>query len=94
MVACAKHYAGDGGTEGGIDEYNFTSTYDDLYRIHIRPYVDALATGVSTVMASYSSWNGEKMHTNHHLLTIVLKKELGFQVFVITTNKVNILEAI
>ncbi|XP_043695385.1 beta-glucosidase BoGH3B-like [Telopea speciosissima] len=84
VLGCAKHYAGDGGTQGGVDEYNTVTTYDDLYRIHITPYIDAIAMGVSTVMVSYSSWNGVKMHANPFLLTRILKQEMSFQGMLIT----------
>ncbi|KAK9118127.1 hypothetical protein Scep_016220 [Stephania cephalantha] len=84
VMACAKHYAGDGGTEGGVNEYNTVASYPEFFKIHMKPYLDALAMGVSTVMASYSSWNGVKMHANKFLLTRVLKQQLGFQGFIIT----------
>ncbi|XP_043695390.1 beta-glucosidase BoGH3B-like isoform X1 [Telopea speciosissima] len=84
VLACAKHYAGDGGTQGGVDEYNTVTTYDDLYRIHMTPYIDVIAMGVSTIMASYSSWNGLKMHANPFLLTRILKQEMSFQGMVIS----------
>ncbi|KAJ8646890.1 hypothetical protein MRB53_008638 [Persea americana] len=84
VMACAKHFTGDGGTQRGINENNTIATYGDLWNIHIRPYIDALAMGVSTVMVSYSSWNGVKMHGNPYLLTRVLKQQMGFQGFLIT----------
>ena len=39
----------------------------------------ALEAGVLTVMASYNSWNDEKCHGHHYLLSQVLKGELGFE---------------
>lgn len=44
------------------------------------PYLDCISQGVCTVMASYSSWNGCRMHAHHFLLTEVLKNKLGFKV--------------
>ncbi|GLJ25075.1 hypothetical protein SUGI_0479680 [Cryptomeria japonica] len=73
VVACAKHLVGDGGTEGGFNEHNTLATYYDLFQIHMHPYLYSLAKGVSTIRASYSSWNGEKLHANQHLLTRILK---------------------
>lgn len=84
VVACAKHFVGDGGTTGGINENNTVASYYDLYRVHMLPYVDALAKGVSTIMASYSSWNGVKMHASHYLLTRILKDRMGFKGFIIS----------
>ncbi|KAK1308365.1 Beta-D-xylosidase 3 [Acorus calamus] len=84
VVACAKHYAGDGGTTGGINENNTVADYPTFFDVHMRPYIDAVSMGVSTVMASYSSWNGVKMHANRYLLTRVLKREMGFMGFIIS----------
>ncbi|KAL5817128.1 hypothetical protein ACOSQ3_025506 [Xanthoceras sorbifolium] len=84
VIACAKHFVGDGGTERGINEGNTISSYDDLEKIHMAPYPDCISQGVCTVMASYSSWNGRQLHANRFLLTEVLKDKLGFKGFVIS----------
>ncbi|KAL8055910.1 hypothetical protein ABFX02_04G086100 [Erythranthe guttata] len=84
VLASAKHFVGDGGTENGTNEGNTITSYDDLERIHLAPYLDCISQGVCTVMASYSSWNGKKLHTDHFLLTELLKKKLGFMGFVIS----------
>ncbi|OWM66717.1 hypothetical protein CDL15_Pgr010368 [Punica granatum] len=84
VIACAKHFVGDGGTELGINEGNTMASYEDLERIHMAPYLDCIDQGVSTVMASYSSWNGRRLHTDRFLLTEVLKNNLGFKGFVIS----------
>lgn len=81
VLASAKHYVGDGGTEKGINEGNTITSYEDLERIHLAPYLDCLSQGVCSVMASYNSWNGRKLHTDHYLLTEVLKNKLGFMVY-------------
>ncbi|KAM1753607.1 hypothetical protein ACFX12_006174 [Malus domestica] len=83
-IACAKHFVGDGGTHKGLNEGNTISSYEDLERIHVAPYLDCISQGVSTVMASYSSWNGSKLHADRFLLTEVLKDKLGFKGFVIS----------
>ncbi|GMG98318.1 hypothetical protein Nepgr_000158 [Nepenthes gracilis] len=84
VIACAKHFVGDGGTDKGINEGNTTSSYKDLQRIHMAPYLDCISQGVCTVMASYSSWNKRKLHADHFLLTEVLKHKLGFKGFIIS----------
>nr|GLL30948.1 uncharacterized protein LOC109173850 [Ipomoea trifida] len=84
IVACAKHFVGDGGTHEGRNEGNTILSYEDLERIHLAPYLDCLSQGVCTIMASYSSWNGTQMHTSKFLLTDVLKGKLGFKGFIIT----------
>uniref|UniRef100_A0A0D6R511 beta-glucosidase n=1 Tax=Araucaria cunninghamii TaxID=56994 RepID=A0A0D6R511_ARACU len=84
VLACAKHFVGDGGTIQGIDENNTVSDYKELVKIHMTPYFDAIVKGVSTVMVSYSSWNGQKMHANRFLVSNILKKQLRFKGFVIS----------
>ncbi|CAM8968711.1 unnamed protein product [Rhodiola kirilowii] len=84
VVACAKHYVGDGGTTDGINENNTVTDFHGLLSIHMPAYYNSIIKGVSTVMVSYSSWNGEKMHANRFLLTDFLKNTLNFRGFVIS----------
>jgi len=78
VLACAKHFIGDGGTENGKDQGNTVCDEATLRRLYLPPYAAAIKAGVQSIMVSYSSWNGEKMHGNKHLLTDVLKGELHF----------------
>ncbi|GFP80574.1 beta-glucosidase bogh3b, partial [Phtheirospermum japonicum] len=87
VVACAKHFVGDGGTENGINEGDTKSSYDELEKIHMAPYLDCISQGVSTIMASYSSWKGTKLHGCHFLITEVLKDKLGFKGFIISDSE-------
>jgi len=80
VAACAKHYVGDGGTTKGINENNTVIDWHALLSIHMPGYYNAIINGVSTVMISYSSWNGVKMHTNYDLITGFLKNTLKFRV--------------
>ncbi|KAM0937159.1 putative glucan 1,3-beta-glucosidase [Dioscorea sansibarensis] len=84
VAACAKHFVGDGGTHNGINEDNTIINYNGLLGIHMPAYYDAVYKGVSTVMVSYSSWNGVKMHANRRLITGFLKNKLQFKGFVIS----------
>lgn len=84
VLACAKHFIGDGGTANGIDQGNTICDEATLRELYLPPYAAAIRAGVGSVMASYSSWNGEKMHANKYLLTGVLKGELGFRGFVVS----------
>ncbi|KAK8623557.1 hypothetical protein V6N13_118440 [Hibiscus sabdariffa] len=84
VAGCSKHYVGDGGTVDGINENNTIVNDSTLYGIHMPGYVDSMAKGIATVMASYSSVNGVKMHANKQLLTDYLKGKLGFKGFVIS----------
>ncbi len=84
VIACAKHFVGDGGTTGGVDQGDTAISEAELTRTHIAPYLPALAEGVLTVMASFNSWNKEKCHGSRYLLTDVLKGRLGFDGFVVS----------
>ena len=84
VLACAKHYLGDGGTTGGMDQGNTECDEATLRKIHLPGYVAAIKAGVGSVMVSYSSWNGAKMHGHRYLLTDLLKGELGFKGFVVS----------
>jgi beta-glucosidase len=84
VLATAKHYLADGGTSGGADRGDTELAEAELRAIHLAPYVDAIAEGVGSVMASYSSWNGRPSHANTYLLEEVLKRELGFEGFVVS----------
>jgi beta-glucosidase len=84
VLACAKHYIGDGGTQGGVDQGNTVCDEATLRKLYLPPYRAAIKAGVGSIMVSYSSWNGQKMHGNKYLLTDVLKGELGFRGFLIS----------
>ena len=84
VLATAKHYVGDGGTEGGDDRGDAKLPEKELREIHLPPFRAAVRRGVGSVMVSYSSWNGLKMHQNRYLITDVLKRELGFTGFVVS----------
>ncbi|WOL03111.1 hypothetical protein Cni_G11831 [Canna indica] len=87
VVACAKHFVGDGGTQNGINENDTIIDRHGLLSIHMPAYYDSILKGVSTVMISYSSWNGVKMHANRELITGFLKNKLRFKGFVISDWK-------
>ena len=80
VAACAKHFVGDGGTTRGINENNTVISRHGLLSIHMPGYYHSIIKGVSTIMVSYSSWNGKKMHSNHELITEFLKNTLKFRV--------------
>jgi len=78
VVATAKHFVGDGGTTDGDDQGDAQVSEVELRDIHAAGYLSALKSGVQTAMASFSSWNGEKMHGSRYMLTNVLKEQMGF----------------
>ena len=92
VLACAKHYIGDGGTaffgsarrDTGLDQGDTRVDEATLRRIHLQGYISAVKAGVASIMPSYSSWNGVKVSGDKHLLTGVLKEELGFEGFLIS----------
>jgi beta-glucosidase len=84
VLACAKHFIGDGGTTNGIDQGNTICDEATLRKLYLPPYQAAIKAGVGSIMVSYSSWNGVKMHGNKYLLTDVLKGELGFKGFLVS----------
>ena len=83
VIATAKHFIGDGGTQNGTDQGNTVVSETELRDIHAQGYLSALGAGAQTVMASYNSWNGVKLHGDNYLLTKVLKEQMGFDGFVI-----------
>jgi beta-glucosidase len=83
VISTVKHFVGDGGTEGGDDQGNNTASEADLFNIHAQGYVGGLQAGAQTVMASFNSWQGEKIHGSKYLLTSVLKDRMGFDGFVV-----------
>ncbi len=87
ILACAKHFVGDGGTIDGIDQGNTVVSEEILRELHMAGYIDAIESGVGSIMASYNSWNGEKLHDHDYLLTDVLKNELGFEGFIVSDWK-------
>lgn len=84
VIACAKHWVGDGATSHGIDQGDAKISWQELNENHISPYITAIKSGVMTVMASFNSWNGDKCHGHKFLVTDVLKKQLNFSGFVVS----------
>lgn len=95
VLACAKHFVGDGGTTMGtgnpnrekkrlLDQGDTRLSEAELRRIHLPGYLSAIKAGAGSIMVSYSSWNGVKLSGSKRLLTEILKQELGFDGFLIS----------
>ena len=84
VLACAKHFLGDGGTSQGKDQGDAICSEQELRAIHLPGYAAAVKAGVGSIMVSFSRWNGAPMHANKHLITDVLKGELRFEGFVVS----------
>jgi beta-glucosidase len=94
VLACAKHYIGDGGTTFGsskrtkmLDQGDTRIDEATLRKLFLSPYVAAVKAGVGSIMPSYSSFNGVKCSASKRLLTEILKQELGFEGFLISDYK-------
>ncbi|MDP2717024.1 exo 1,3/1,4-beta-D-glucan glucohydrolase [Rheinheimera sp.] len=83
VISTVKHFVGDGGTVGGDDQGDNIASEKQLFDIHAQGYVGGLQAGAQSVMASFNSWHGSKIHGDKYLLTDVLKDRMGFDGFVV-----------
>ncbi|MBN2534828.1 MAG: glycoside hydrolase family 3 C-terminal domain-containing protein [Spirochaetales bacterium] len=84
ILACAKHFAGDGGTHEGKDRGDVLVSEEVFRQIHIEPYRAAIEAGVGSIMVSFNSYRGTLMHGYKKYLTDVLKGEMGFTGFIVS----------
>ena len=92
VLATPKHFVGDGGTTWGsattndylIDQGVTEVDEETLRAVHLPPYEAAIEAGARSIMVSYSSWGGLRMHAQEYLITDVLKDELGFDGFIVS----------
>lgn len=92
ILATPKHWVADGGTAWGssttsnykIDQGDAQMDEATLRTVHMAPYIAAVENGAQSVMVSYSSWNGVKLHSHDYLINKVLKEELDFGGFVVS----------
>lgn len=83
-LATAKHFIGDGATVGGVDQGDVRIDEAELEAIHGAGYRGTLAAGAQTVMVSFNSWQGKKLHGHEYLINGVLKGKLGFDGIVVS----------
>jgi len=84
ILACAKHFIGDGGTTGGVTNGNTVCDEQTLRAIHLPGYISAIEQKVGSIMVAQNQWNGIHCHGNPYLLDTLLKMELGFKGIVIS----------
>jgi beta-glucosidase len=83
LMATVKHFVGDGGTTDGKDQGDNKMTETQLRDLQAAGYPAAVNAGVQSVMASYNSWHGQKMHGYKPMLTDVLRGRFGFDGLVV-----------
>jgi beta-glucosidase len=79
VMACAKHFVGDGGSHHGIDHGDTQLSFEELQTLHIGPFEEAIKAGALSVMVSFGSLNGNKCHGHKFLLVDTLKEKMGFE---------------
>jgi beta-glucosidase len=82
-AACMKHFLGEGQTIDGRNQGNALLDRAGIERI-LPPYRAAIDAGAMSLMPSFSSVNGVKMHESKDLLTVLLKDEMEFEGFIIS----------
>ena len=84
VASTAKHFIGDGGTLRGDDRGDTSLSLEDLVAVHGQGYVEAIDKDVMSVMASFNSWYGEKIHGSKSILTDLLRDDMGFKGMVVS----------
>jgi beta-glucosidase len=84
VVACAKHYAGYGLSEGGRDYDRVEVSLRAMRDVYLPPFQAAVQAGVATIMSGFHDYNGVPVAANRQLLTDILKQEWGFAGFVVS----------
>jgi len=84
VAASVKHFAAYGAVEAGR-EYNTTDMSESrLRQVYLPPYKAAVEAGAATVTSSFNSLNGVPGTANAYLINTVLRKEWGFNRFVVS----------
>ena len=86
IVACAKHYVGYGGAEGGRDYHKAEISDQTLRNYYLPNFRAAVEAGCGTVMNAFNDISGVPAASNRYLLTDVLRGEMGFDGFVISDD--------
>lgn len=84
ILATCKHFIGEGGTEGGIDQGDTVCSEQELLHVHAPGHLRGIEAGAMVVMAAFNSWCGSKVHGSSYLLNQVLKRQIGFRGFVVS----------
>ena len=83
-VVCVKHFAGYGASEGGRDYDSVYVPEELMENVYLVPFHAAELAGAGSFMSAYMDLNEVPASGNHWLLTDVLRKDWGFQGFVLS----------
>ena len=84
IISCLKHYIGYGEATGGKDSYDTELTERKIRETFLPPFEECVEAGAGSVMTAYGSIDGTPLTVHKRLLRDILKKELGFEGFVVT----------
>ncbi len=84
VIACAKHFVGGGEPFNGLNAAPLDASVRQLRNLWLRPFHAQVKAGVQTFMAAHNEVSGTPMHKNRFLLTEILRKEWGFDGFVVS----------
>lgn len=84
ILACAKHFAAYGAAEAGRDYNTVDMSLNRLHNVYLPPFKAAVEAGVATFMTAFNEVNGTPATANPYLLNEILKKQWGFEGFVVT----------
>src|SRR5580704_11418960 len=84
VMACVKHFALYGASEGGRDYNTVDMSRIKMYQYYLPPYKAAVDAGVGSVMSSFNEIDGIPATGNKWLMTELLRKQWGFKGFVVT----------
>ena len=92
VLANPKHFIGGGDMEYDtsrnkefkVEEGNITIDEEALRQVHLVPFQKAITGGARAIMVGTASWQNKMNSDNYHLLTELLKKELGFSGFIVS----------
>jgi len=100
IIACAKHWAGDGqGTAGKsflpnwagvVDRSDIEVNQSDMEKYGMAAYVPAIQAGLGCMMVSDTTWNGKFITSNSTMITTLLKGMYGFKGIVLTDWNANV----
>lgn len=84
LLTTAKHYAAYGAAVGGRDYNSVDMSLRELHQVYLPPFKAAAAMGVSTFMNAFNDLSGIPASAHPYLLREVLKKDWGFNGFVVS----------